>query len=411
VIAEIRQQTKRGPIRGRCSSRFGQVLEAFARNFDEAGELGAAIAITHEGELVVDLWGGLADDKANRPWEEDMLTTVFSATKGACAVVAHLLAERGVLDLDAPVGELWPEYAKGEKAKTTLAMMLDHTAGVPALRDPVRPQGALDWDYMVGRIAAEAPFFEPGTRTAYHALTFAWTVGETIRRATGRALGELFRTEIARPLGLDFRIGVADDEAQSVEARYAHVRAPRIKVGERAPPELTAVLSSPRSITALAFLNHGGLNHNAPETHRAEIGSANGITNARGLAGLYRPLALREGLLAAATIDRMARVSSATRRDATLLTGMRFGLGVMRGVDNRRNPVGGDSAILGEHAFGHVGSGGSIGFADPEAGLSFGYVMNQQGLGVMLNARGQSLIDAAYLSLGYRSSDEGAWTL
>jgi CubicO group peptidase (beta-lactamase class C family) len=404
------KETRRGAIFGRCDARFEGVLEAFARNFDELGELGAAVAITHEGETAVDLWGGLADEKTARAWDEDTITCVYSATKGAAATLVHLLAERGLLDLDAPVTEHWPEYAGEGKGATTLAMMLDHTAGVPALRAPMKPKGALDWDYMAERIAAEAPFFEPGTRSAYHALTFAWTVGETVRRANGRTLGDLFRTEIAEPLGLDFHIGVRAEDADDVEARFAPIRAPKLRLGTAPPPELKTILSEPGSIPALAFLNNGGLNQNQPETHRAEIPATGGLTNARGLAGLYRPLALGEGLLRRETTRRMARVSSATHFDATLQTGTRFGLGVMRSIDNRRNAFRGDSAILGEHAFGHVGSGGSIGFADPDAGMSFGYAMNQQGLGVMLNERGQGLVDAAYRALGYRTNESGAWT-
>lgn len=403
------RETRRGGVYGRCDARFAGVLEAFAHNFDALGELGACVCITHEGETLVDLWGGLADEKSARPWEEDTLTCVYSSTKGAAAILVHLLAERGALDLDAPVTEHWPEYAAEGKGKTTLAMMLDHTAGVPALREAVRSKGALDWEYMAARVAAEAPFFEPGTRSAYHALTFAWTAGETVRRATGRTLGDWFRAEIAGPLRLDFHIGVRSEDAADVEARFAPVKLPRLRLGATPPPELKTILTEPGSIPALAFLNNGGLDQNQSETHRAEIPSAGGIANARSLALLYRPLALGRGLLRPETIARMGRVSSAAHFDGTLQTGVRFGLGVMRSIDNRKNPFRGDSAILGEHAFGHVGSGGSIGFADPDAGLSFGYAMNQQGLGVMLNERGQGLVDAAYRALGYRSNETGAW--
>jgi CubicO group peptidase (beta-lactamase class C family) len=262
---------------------------------------------------------------------------------------------------------------------------------------------------MAARVAAETPFFEPGTRSAYHALTFAWTVGETVRRATGRTLGDWFRTEIAAPLGLDFHIGVRAEDAADVEARFAPVKLPRLRLGAAPPPELKTVLTEPNSIPSRAFLNNGGLDQNQAETHCAEIPSAGGLGNARSLALLYRPLALGEGLLRPETIARMVRVSSATHFDATLQTGVRFGLGVMRSTDNRKNPFRGDSAILGEHAFGHVGSGGSIGFADAQAGMSFGYAMNQQGLGVMLNERGQGLVDAAYRALGYRSNETGTW--
>lgn len=408
-LEEIVRETASGTVRGRCASKFERVLEEFVRNFEARGEMGASVALTHEGETVVDLWGGIANDKTGAPWEENTVTTVFSATKGASAAAVHLLAERGEIDLDAPVTDYWPEYGTNGKAATTLVMMLDHTAGLPALRAPIKPKGILDWDYMVARVEAEAPFFEPGTRSAYHALTFAWTVGGAVRRATGRTLGEIFRSEIAAPLGIEFHIGLSEADASGVETRYALVRLPKIKAGDAQSSELRTFLSEPHSIPALAFLNRGGLNQNAPETHRAEVGSAGGITNARGLAGLYRPLALGKGLLRPETIARMARVSSATHADATLVTGTRFGLGFMRSIDNRKNPRGSDSAIIGEPAFGHVGSGGAIGFADPETGLSFGYAMNQQGLGVMLNERGQALVDAAYLSLGYASNASGAW--
>ncbi len=186
-------------------------------------------------------------------------------------------------------------------------MMLDHTAGVPALRDPVKPKGTLDWDYMIGRIEAEEPFFAPGTRTAYHALTFAWTVGGAVRHATGRALGEIFREEVAGPLGLDFRIG---RDGGGGAGRRSALRAgaaaqdPRRRGARRGDAHRPY---EPHSLPALAFLNRGGLNNNLPESHRAEIASAGGITNARGLAGLYRPLGARRR--AAAPRDDRASIA------------------------------------------------------------------------------------------------------
>lgn len=404
------KDTSKGPIYGVCDSRFEPVLDRFAHGFEALGELGASLCLTLEGETVLDLWGGHADKDKTRAWEKDTLTTVFSCTKAATALVAHWLADRGQLDLDAPVTDYWPEFAAAGKEKTAVSMLLDHTAGVPALRSPVKPGGALDWDYMVGRVAAEEPFFEPGTRLSYHGFTYAWTVGEVVRRAAGKPMSDIFRTEIKDRLGIDFTIAALADEADAIEARYAPVLPAKMRAGEEPTALMRAMGRDPNSISALFFLNTGGLNFNRGETHRAEIGSANGLSNGRGLAGLYRPLALGgEGLLSARGLARMSRTSSATRLDATLMAGTRFGLGVMRSVDNRRGPFGTDSVILGERAFGHVGAGGSIGFADPEAGLSFGYAMNQMGLSVMLNERGQGLVDAAYRCLGYSGNDSGAW--
>ena len=409
-MSEKLRETAQGAIYGTCDSRFERVLDQFAHGFDALGELGASVCITYEGKTVVDIWGGVADPKSGRAWDKDTVTTVFSCTKGATALVAHKLSESGQLDLDAPVTEYWPEYGAAGKDKTTVKMMLDHTSGVPAFREPVKEGGALDWDYITGRIAAEEPFFEPGSRLSYHGLTYAWTIGPVIRRAAGKPMSEIFRTEIAQLLDLDFTIAATKEEAARIAERYAPVQQAKMKAGEELSPYMTEVMTNPTSIPALFILNTGGLNFNNSETHMAEIGSANALTNGRGLAGLYRPLALGgDRFVSASTLSRMARTSSATHRDGTLYVGTRFGLGFMRSIDNRHNPFGQDSAIIGERAFGHVGAGGSIGFADPDCGLSFGYAMNQQGLSILLNPRGQGLIDAAYRSIGYTSNVSGAW--
>jgi CubicO group peptidase (beta-lactamase class C family) len=406
----IQQDVPNGRIAGTCDERFAEVAREFARNFAERGEVGASVSLTLHGESVVDLWGGVADPATGLAWERDTLCIVFSCTKGATALCAHLLAARGELDLDAPVAEYWPEFAKRGKEAATVRMMLDHSVGVPVVSAPVKPLGAADWDQMIALLEAQEPFWRPGTRNGYHMINFGWTVGELVRRVGKKSLGAFFRDELAQPLGIDFWIGAPE----SVEARIAPMAFYKPAPGEGPGEFLTKVLSERDSIQGLSMLNLG-FDANSRVCHAAEIGGAGGISNARGLAGLYAPFAcggtLRgKTLVDAATLARMGEVAVATQEDATLLIPTRFALGFMKSMDNRRRRRGDrDSAILSSAAFGHVGAGGSIGFADPREELSFGYAMNQMGKGILLNERGQSLVDAAYRALGYTTNAPGVW--
>lgn len=401
---------------GTCRPGFERVAEAFEANFKDKGEIGASVCLTVGGETVVDLWGGVADPKTKAPWTRDTVSIVFSCTKGATALCAHVLASRGALDLDAPVAELWPEFAQAGKERVTTRMMLDHSSAVPAVRAKVKDDGPYDWNYMTERLAAEAPFWEPGTRNGYHGFTFGWTVGEMVRRASGKSLGTFFREEIAGPLGLDFWIGLPEE----IEPRVAPIVAHVYKAADAVTPFMRDLATNKESVAALFYFNNGAWRLGGANTragHAAEIGAANGITNARGLAGLYAPLANGGGdLVDATTLARMGEVSMATHDDATLRIPTRFALGFMKSMDNRKRSLAArlwgedcDSVILGSAAFGHVGAGGSLGFADPVAGMSFGYTMNRMGPGLLMNERGQSLVDAAYLSLGYKDKTGGVW--
>jgi len=265
---------------------------------------------------------------------------------------------------------------------------------------------------MTAVLAAETPFWEPGTRQGYHATTFGHLVGEVVRRVSGRPFEVFFRDEVAGPLGLDFHIGLPQEHEPRVAPT---IRADPPPPGEPRSRFLTVMANDPQSIQALTVKNTGRRSavgdHDSPEAHRAVLPSQGGITHARGLAGLYAPLALGGGsLVDADTLRQMSAVSSAVGIDATLLVGLRFALGFWKSSDNRHGPPGAqDSLILSEEAFGHPGMGGSLGFADPGAKMSFGYVMNKQGRGLCLNARGQSLVDAVYRSLGYRTNRLGRW--
>jgi CubicO group peptidase (beta-lactamase class C family) len=402
------------PAQGTCASRFAEVAEEFERNFAERGEVGAAVCVTVDGEPVVDLWGGTADPATDRPWERDTIGLVWSCTKGATALCAHLVAGRGELDLDAAVTDYWPEFAKGGKEGMPVRLLLNHQAGLAALRDPM-PEGAFyDWGLTTELLARAEPLWEPGTRHGYHALTFGHLVGEVVRRATGRSLGTVFREEIAEPLGLDFWIGLPEEH----EARVA----PTIPAD---PPDPTvgmaslyeAAFADPASIPGLVLFNNGGYlvpgEADTRVAHAAELPSVGGITNARGLAGMYRPLALGGSydgvrLVSEESLARMTAVASAGV-DAVIQVPSRWSLGFVKGSDNRTLRTADRSSLLvSEDAFGHIGMGGSLGFAAPAARMSFGYSMNKQGSDVALGERGQALVDAVYRSLGYRAAP-GGW--
>ncbi|MBI3801053.1 MAG: beta-lactamase family protein [Deltaproteobacteria bacterium] len=394
-------------IQGVCEAKFHAVRQEFERNFSQRGEVGASVCVTMRGQRVVDLWGGTARVDTGTPWTEDTVGLVFSCTKGATALCAHILASRGLLDLDAPVAKYWPTFAQAGKSHITVKMLLNHQAGLPALRQPL-PEGAFyNWEIVVAALGQEEPFWQPGTRNGYHGLTFGWLVGEVVRRVAGKSLGTFFQDEVARPLGLDFWIGLPDQMDPRV--------APMIPGEPDTESPFFVAMANPSSLQALLFLNTGGYmtrpDYDSRAAHAAEIGGAGGITNARGLAGMYAPLACGgKNVVSRDILARMAAVSSATGQDTSLLVPTRFSLGFMKSMDNRRQPRGQqDSVILSEDAFGHAGFGGSIGFADPRAEMSFGYTMNKMGAGAGLNPRGQSLIDAVYRSLGYQSQASGAW--
>ncbi|MEO0550086.1 MAG: serine hydrolase domain-containing protein [Pseudomonadota bacterium] len=395
-------------VSGQCDPKFSELKEEFERNFAERGESGASVCLSVGGETLVDLWGGVVDQTTKEPWQADTLSIVFSCTKAATALCAHILIDRGQLDLDAYVTDYWPEYGKHGKDKTTVAMMLNHESALPALKDPVKPGGFLDWDYMIQRMEDEVPFWEPGTRNGYHMVNFGWTVGELVRRVSGKSLGTFFREEVAGPTGADFWIGVPDDFDRTVAPIMLYAPQP----GDEPSDFAMTMMTDPASIQHLSFLNNGGWNMNDPEAHKAEIGGAGGISNARGQVAMYTPLAVNDGsLVSPDRVAHMSSVTTATRMDATLMVPTRFGPGFMKSMDNRgllpeKNR---QSAIIGEKAFGHVGAGGSIGFADPECGLAFSYTMTQMGSGLLLNERCQSLIDAAYKAIGYRTDAPGAW--
>jgi len=378
-------------IHGDCSPRFARVRETFALLFATPSEVGGAVAIQQDGRFVVDLWAGHADAARSRPWERDTLVNVFSTTKGMTALCAHRLVDRGQLDLDAPAARYWPEFAQRGKSALRVRELLNHSAGLPAIRRPLPPSALFEWHTATAALAEQEPWWEPGTRHGYHALTFGWLVGELVRRVSGRSVRRFFRDEIAAPLGADVHIGTGP----ALDDRVAEIiPAPPPKPDEDNP--LLELLKNPTSVAARAFLNPV-LSPDAANTtqwRRAEIPAANGHASARGLAQVYGAVASPER--AATPVldpDGIQRAGTEERSGPDLILFdqfVRYGPGFMLGTPDE--PLGPNPG-----AFGHAGAGGSLAFADPMAKLGFAYVMNQMQLGrYLIGPRANALVKATY---------------
>ncbi|WP_409281188.1 serine hydrolase domain-containing protein [Pseudomonas defluvii] len=372
-------------IQGHYELQFEAVREAFAGLFDDPQERGAALCIQVGGETVVDLWAGSADKDGEQAWHSDTIANVFSCTKAFTAVTALQLVGEGKLQLDTPVARYWPEFAAAGKETITLRQLLCHQAGLPAIRELLPAEALYNWQTMVDTLAAEAPWWIPGTAHGYAAITFGWLVGELIRRADGREPGTSIVARTARPLGLDFHIGLADEAFH----RVAHVARGKGVMGDEAAQRLLQVtMREPQALSTRAFTNPPSVltSTNKPEWRRMQQPAANGHGNARSLAGFYAGL-LEGSLLEAELLDELTREHS-IGQDLTLLTQTRFGLGVMLDQPNVPNATFG----LGRRAFGHPGAGGSVGFADPEYDVAFGFVTNTLGPYVLMDPRAQKLV-------------------
>ncbi len=375
-------------IDGICSARFSALRDAFAENFASRGEVGASVCVVVYGRVEVDLWSGVADRGSGRPWRRDTLGVVWSCTKGAVAACLHLLAARGRIDIDRPVADYWPEFAQAGKGGIPVRWLLTHEAAIPAFREQLPPGSLYDWDHVVGVLARAEPFWEPGTRQAYHASTFGHLVGEVVRRVSGKGVGEFWRDEIAGPRGLDFHLGLAEGDEPRVAPT---IRPDPLPPGTPPWPFLAAIGKDAGNIQTLTVRNTGRRpgDTDSREAHAACLPSGGGVTHARGLAGLYAAL-LDGAFFPRSLVEEIGETHSATSVDGTLLEAMRFGLGYMKACPG---------LPMGRAAFGHAGMGGSLGFCDPALGMAFGYTMNKQGHGVLLNARGRALVEAAYRAL------------
>ncbi|MGW1560426.1 serine hydrolase domain-containing protein [Streptomyces sp. NPDC002144] len=379
-------------VNGAVAEGFEPVRETFVRNFEVLGDRGAAVAVYRNGHKVVDLWGGTKDVDGAEPWEHGTAQIVRSATKGVAAAVLLLLHQRGELDLDAPVGEYWPEFKAAGKERTRVWHLLAHRAGVPVLDHPLTPAQAADPVLGAEAVAAQAPVWEPGAEHGYHAQTYSWLTGELVRRITGREIGEWIAAEIAGPVGADLWLGLPDGQ----KARVG-------RVGEAEPPaEAAGVLRTrPKRAVADAYADPGSLtrrafaaitplpDENDPAYRAAALPASNGIATAEGLARFYASLTgeVDGGTrLFTPETTELARAGRSAGPDRVLVVNTRFGLGYML--------HGAASPLLTPSSFGHPGRGGALGFADPETGIAFGYVTNGFRKSVTADPRAQALVRA-----------------
>ncbi|MFD7721538.1 serine hydrolase domain-containing protein [Streptomyces sp. NPDC059814] len=381
------------PIHGHCDARFAAVRDAVEANFGERDELGAAVTVLVDGQPVADLWGGWADGARSRPWEQDTLVNVWSTSKGPTALCAHVLADRGLLDLDAPVATYWPEFAAAGKEAVLVRHLLSHRAGLAGLREPHTLAELYDWELTCARLAATEPWWEPGTRSGYHAITYGFLVGEVVRRVSGLLPGEFLRREVTGPLGIDFSVGLPEKEA----GRAAELVVPK---ADRARQAALFARMEPVAVASLLNPPTGAAVANTAEWRAAEIPAANGHGTARAVAALYGVLAGRGSLggrrvLSEAAAERV-REGQGSCRDLVLGAGFAQETEIALGVW-----LSGPNGSYGPNprAFGHDGAGGSCGLADPEAGIALGYVMNRMGPLIADDPRKTALIDAVYASL------------
>ncbi|WP_433437663.1 serine hydrolase domain-containing protein [Nonomuraea sp. CA-141351] len=387
-------------IGGDTAPGFEAVREVFASDLTGEQGTGAAVSVYLHGRKVVDLWGGIADPGTGRPWERDTLQLVYSTTKAVTATCALLLSQRGELDLDAPVAEFWPEFAANGKDRIPVRWLLTHQAGLPAIDHPITPEEAIAWEPMVTALAAQRPYWEPGTEHGYHGLTYGWLVGEVVRRVSGRSIGTFLAEEIAAPLGLDLWIGLPKTEqhrvSRIIDTPPDFEALGRIDLNALPEPirKVMAAFADPTSLTRRSIgVVTPPLDHNRPEEQAAEMPATNGICTARALARFYAALIgevdghriLTPGTLAAATAEQVSGIDRILRVPVRIGTG--FGLPTP------------DAFWYSPTAFGFPGRGGSLGFADPATGLAFGYVMNHVVEGVP-DLRAANLVAAVRSAMG-----------
>jgi CubicO group peptidase (beta-lactamase class C family) len=387
-------------VHGRCEPRFVPVRDAFGDILAAGTEVGAALAVYVDGQPVIDVWAGHADAARTRPWTADTIVNLYSIGKAVTAVCALRLVDAGALDLDAPVARYWPEFAQAGKATLPVRYLLTHQAGLPSVARPLPPGAVLQWDVMTDALAAQEPWWTPGARHGYHVNTPGFLVGEVVRRVTRTTIGAYLRDEIAGPAGIDFHWGVGPE----LDARCADVVPPPPGPESDGLRRFLALDPGTLSGTALMRMNAyrnpvdlsgtGVINTRA--WRAAEAPSTNGHGNARAVARLYAALA-GDGTLdgvhvLSPEVIAMASAEQVYGDDLVLERPTRFGLGFQLTQPERRLGPG-------PRGFGHFGAGGSLGFADPDAHVAFGYAMNQ-GRGGWQHAHVRHLIDLVYAALG-----------
>jgi CubicO group peptidase (beta-lactamase class C family) len=401
-------------VNGYCDERFIEAKEIFEQSISSGFELGCAITLEIEGEVVLDLWGGHANLEKTEKWKKDTIVNVFSTTKGMASMCLLQLVEKGLIDLDAPVSQYWPEFASNGKEVIPVRYLLCHKSGLCGVREPLDYGSFTNWELICSELAKQEPFWEPGTSHGYHALTFGHLVGELVRRVSGKTIGKYFNDEIAKPLDLDFWIGLPEDKFSRVTNIQPNIpgllqkimmpilsRIPRF-----AAPRLIRMLldmQDPTTASGAAFNNPQmkmdpeNMEANTREWRMAEIPAANGHGTARSIAKLYGALAIggsRDGVhvLNPETIE-MARQTESDGKDLVLgHIHTRFGLGFMLGTEDV-------SMGPNKNSMGHGGAGGSLGFADIDNKISLGFTMNQMHEGITAWKTATDVAESIYNTL------------
>jgi CubicO group peptidase (beta-lactamase class C family) len=392
-------------VQGTVAPGFERVHEEFRRNFTERGELGAAVAVYHRGEKVVDLWGGIRDKASRAPWEEDTMAVVFSTTKGLSAMAAAVAHSRGLFDYDEPVATYWPEFAQSGKENVTVRTLLNHQAGLCAIDEPLDLDILADPDKLATGIARQKPAWEPGRKQGYHGVSLGWYESALIRCVDPqhRTIGQYFRDEIAQPLELDFFIGLPEAIPRSRLATIDGYKNWQMLFHLHKMPRGFALgMFNPRSLTARTFANPAILSainsYNEPRIQCIEIPAVNGIGTARSIAKAYREFATGgRGLgLKPETLQELCEPARPPRDgsyDQVLHVDSSFSLGYLKPFPLAR--FGRDD----NRSFGTAGAGGSFGFADPTSEIGYAYVMNKSGFYLFDDPRELSLRKAVYKSL------------
>jgi CubicO group peptidase (beta-lactamase class C family) len=374
-------------LQGFADERFGPVADAFAANFESPGDVGAAVAAYVDGKLVVDVWAGLADGVTRRRWDRDTVVGVFSCSKGVMATLVNLLIQEGALAPDQPVARYWPEFSAAGKESITVRQLLSHQAGLAAVDGDFTLEEVLSWGPVVEALGAATPQWEPGTRHGYHMRSFGWLTGELVRRVTGQTPGVALEQRITAPLGLDLWLGMPDSEQH---------RCARLIPPDPTGVDLTAIFR-PGSLQARVFTGPSDLFHydemwNSPRIRAAVIPSSGMITDARSLARLYAACVSTVDSVRLLDDDTVAAAATpqAQGPDAIIAVETAYGLGYMLGPTL--------PPTCPDGSFGHGGAGGSLGFADPKARLSFAYVMNRMRLDLD-DTRASDLTAALYRCL------------
>ena len=392
-----------GVVQGTNEQAFAPLRELVEKQFADGEHIGAGVCVYHHGRKVADLWGGLANEDEKTPWNADTMAVSFSTTKGLTATCLHILADRGLVDYQAPVAEYWPEFARNGKAHITVYHLLTHQAGLAPVPDGIYDEALYDWERVIHGLEDEAPAWEPGTESGYHAVTFGFLVGEVVRRVTGKRIGRFLQDEVCGPLGLrDMFIGAPE----SAEPRIARLKnrmvitpelmqqaQERLARGEPMVSPLTERAMGARPGQMLSGEQNETNIFDTPEAHRAEIPAANGVMTARDLARMYACLG-NYGELDGVRLMSEERVrimsKQQTRRpDKVIMVEVGWALGYMTGG------IEGWPQGPRETAFGHAGLGGSIGFCDPEIEMAFGFTTNALAMDLIGYGRTAALGDAA----------------